>query len=161
MRETPIIEQVCPYLRGRNTLDPLLSPTADNVCRLASSIHLPESQQSDFCLNGAFVTCTRYQRQQGRPIPRHVRGAKPLNIRPFTPTIPTKTLVWRQPWARSAAKWVLVMLFLFAFLALWRMRMNDIPPLRIERVAIPTPVISATPTPPSLYLPPTEGPPEW
>ncbi len=159
MPEGASIERMCPYLRGRQGLDPSPQPGADNLCLLASSIHLPLSHQREYCLSGRFASCSRYQRQWGRPIPRYVRGAQPIRVRPATPTPPLKTLPWRQPWFAAAVRWLIFIALFLLFMFLWRARMSETPPFVLERERIPTPVIEATPTIPPPYLPPTVGPP--
>ncbi|NUQ39725.1 MAG: hypothetical protein HUU23_18435, partial [Caldilineales bacterium] len=83
--------RVCPHLRGRRQMQPLLAPSADNHCILAASIHLPQSQQSRFCLGGRYRACSRFQRQQDRPLPRYVTGvsAPPPPPPPPPPELPT------------------------------------------------------------------------
>jgi hypothetical protein len=161
MPDDPLLERICPYLRGRQGLDPALEPTPGNLCALVSSLHLPTDQQRTYCLSGDFTACPRYQRQAGRPLPRYVRGAQPLNVRPAAPATPIRPLPWRQPWARTALKWIVMALLLVVFLLLWRWRVQQIPPFVVERDEIPTVVLQATPTISPRYLPPTAGPPPW
>ena len=151
---------LCPYLRKKGG-DPLTEPSPDHYCLLASSIHLPVSQQQTYCLSGAYEACSRYQRQAGRPLPRYVRGAVPVDVRPATPVPELRPLPWRRPWFLPTLKALLILILFLAFFYLWRVRIAQTPPFRVDRVSIPTVVIQATPTPPPVYLPPTAGPPAW
>ena len=159
MPEHASIERMCPYLRGRQGVDPLPEASSENLCLLASSIHLPRTQQREFCLSGRFEDCSRYQRQGGRPIPRYVRGATPAAVRPAAPTPELRPLLWRRPWFATAMRWALILTLAVLFIFLWRMRMRETPPFTVERERIPTIIIEATPTIPPGYLPPTVGPP--
>ncbi|HID33612.1 MAG TPA: hypothetical protein EYP25_03410 [Anaerolineae bacterium] len=159
MPEHGSIERMCPYLRGRQGVDPLPEASSENLCLLASSIHLPRSQQREFCLSGRFESCSRYQRQGGRPIPRYVRGAKPVNVRPAAPTPSLKPLPWRQPWFPVTLKWLLILALAFLFIFFWQKRMSETPPFTVDRESIPTLIIEVTPTALPHYLPPTVGPP--
>ncbi len=155
------IQHLCPYLRQRQSYDPIPAPDPENRCALVSTLHLPPDYQAEYCLVGRYEACPRYQRQQGRPIPRYVRGARPVNVRPATPTVPMHALPWRRPRVRSALKWAVMALLLVLFVQLWRMRMAQVPALRVERVTPPAQTYEATPTPPTWYLPPTVGPEPW
>ena len=159
MPEGASIAHICPYLRGRQGVDPQTAPSPENICLLASSIHLPASHQQRFCLSGAFEGCSRYQRQGGRPIPRYVRGAKPVPVRPATPVPDLTPLLWRRPWFTTVLKWLLILTLFIAFIVLWRARMAETPPFVLQRQRVPTPFIQATPTIPPQFLPPTVGPP--
>jgi len=159
--ETPPIERVCPFLRGRGDSGPVLTPSDENTCLLASSIHLPRVQQTRYCLGGHFEQCQRYQLQGNRPIPRYVRGARPMNVRPSAPTVRLRTLPWRYPWVPRALKWLLILTIAALFLALWQWRMSNVQPYVVKRETIPTPIVTSTPEMPVRYLPPTEGPPAW
>ena len=161
MPDEPLVERVCPYLRSRHGPDPHPEPGPDNLCLLVSSLHLPESHQRAYCLSGQFTACPRYQRQAGRPIPRYVRGATTVELRPATPVTPMRPLPWRQPWVRTALKWTALTLFVLLFAVLWWWRLQQVPPFVVEREPVPTPAVLATPTLPPVYLPPTAGPPEW
>ncbi len=160
MAETPQIDRICPYLRGRGG-DVSLTPGEDNYCLLASSIHLPRAQQTRYCMGGHYRDCSRFQMQDGRPVPRYVRGTRPVQVRPSTPTLKLRTLPWRYPWVPSALKWLLILLLAALFIYLWQWRMHQTRPYVVERDPIPTPVASPAPDNPELYLPPTAGPPEW
>jgi len=161
MAEKPLVERICPYLRGRHDASPTLAPGADNLCLLVSSIHLPRSQQARYCLGGRFEQCPRYQRQKNRPIPRYVRGAQPLDIRTSTPTISRRTLPWRHPWVLSALKWLIVILLIALFVFLWQWRMSNTRPFVVERDPVPTPITTSPQEAAPRYLRPTEGPPRW
>ena len=159
--ETPSIERVCPFLRGRNASDPAATPGDDNYCLLASSIHLPRMQQTRYCLGGHFEQCQRYQIQGNRPLPRYVRGARPMNVRPSAPTVKLRTLPWRHPWAPRALKWLVILGLTALFIALWQWRIANTHPYVVKRDFVPTPVVTPAPEIPIQYLRPTEGPPEW
>ncbi|HHB91019.1 MAG TPA: hypothetical protein ENK60_06890 [Anaerolineae bacterium] len=159
MPERASIERICPYVRGRQGVDPVPEPSVENHCLLAASIYLPLSHQREYCLSGRFASCSRYQRQQGRPIPRYVRGAKPVPVRPTTPAPDLKPLPWRQPWFATTLKWLALLALFLLFLAFWRIRMRETPPFILDRNPVPSPVIEVTPTIPPAYLPPTVGPP--
>jgi hypothetical protein len=154
-------ERVCPYLRGRSDALPSLTPGDDNLCLLASSIHLPRPQQARFCLGGRFEQCPRYQRQKDHPIPHFVRGARPADVRPSAPTIPLRTLPWRHPWALPALKWLIIILLAALFIFLWRWRMANTRPFVVEREIAPTPITAPVQEAAPQYLRPTGGPPEW
>ncbi len=162
MPETAAVGRVCPFLRGRNGVKDVLEPGEDNYCLLASSIHLPRSQQTRFCLGGRYEQCTRYQLQGNRPIPRYVRGARPMNVRASAPVLQLKTLPWRYPWVRPLLKWTVIILLVVSFVMLWRWRMANTPPYIVERDTLPA-AATTPPTPeiPSNYLRPTEGPAQW
>ena len=161
MPERAPIERICPYLRGRKGIDPHPQPSEENLCLLASSIHLPRAQQSRYCLGGHFQECPRYQRQGSRPIPRYVRGARPVQVRPATPTVKLRTLPWRYPWALPVLKWVLILLLATLFIYLWQWRMGQTRPYVVQRDPVPTPLVTTVPDIPEQYLIPTAGPPEW
>lgn len=161
MAEKPLVERICPYLRGRHDASPSLTPGSDNLCLLASSIHLPRSQQARYCLGGRFEQCQRYQRQKNRPVPRYVRGAQPLDIRASTPTISRRTLPWRHPWVLPALKWLIVIALITLFIFLWRWRMNNTRPFVVERDPVPTPITAPAQETAPQYLRPTAGPPPW
>ncbi len=130
-------------------MQPLLAPSADNHCILAASIHLPQSQQSRFCLGGRYRACSRFQRQQDRPLPRYVTGvsAPPPPPPPPPPELPT--LPWRRAWGRQFLRLVLLALAFTLILLAWQWRQSTLPPLDLTR-----PPLSQTP-PPSLP-PPSE-----
>ena len=160
--ERPPIERVCPYLRGRGGSGPVPTPDDGNRCLLASSIHLPRTQQTRYCLGGRFEQCPRYQRQEARPIPRYVRGARPMNVRPSAPTLRLRTLPWRYPWVPGLLTWLVILLLVVLFIVLWQWRMAHTQPYVVKRDIVPTPVITpAAPEIPANYLRPTAGPPEW
>ena len=159
--EMTVIERVCPYLRGRSASHPALTPGPDNYCLLASSIHLPRAQQTRYCLGGHFEQCHRYQLQGDRPLPRYVRGARPMNVRASAPTVKLRTLPWRHPRAPRALKWLIILSLTALFIALWQWRMTNIHPYVVKRDSVPTPVVTPAPEIPIRYLRPTEGPPEW
>jgi len=160
MAEVPQVDRICPYLRGRGG-DVSVTPGEDNYCLLASSIHLPRAQQTRYCLGGHYRECARFQLQEGRPVPRYVRGARPVQVRPSTPTVQLRTLPWRYPWVLPALKWLLILLLVALFIYLWRWRMQQTRPYVVNRDPIPTPVVSPVPDTPELCLLPTAGPPEW
>ncbi len=161
MAEQSRIERVCPYLRGRREAAPVLTPGSDNLCLLASSIHLPRSQQARYCLGGRFEQCQRYQRQKNRPIPRYVRGAHPPSIRASAPTIQRRTLPWRHSWVLPALKWLIIILLAAIFIYVWRWRMSNTRPFVVQRDPVPTPIIAPAQELNPRYLRPTAGPPEW
>jgi hypothetical protein len=160
MPEAPPVERTCPYLRGRKGRISS-TPGDNNYCLLASSIHLPRAQQTRYCLGGHFEDCTRYQRQAARPVPRYVRGARPVQVRPNTPTVRLHTLPWRYPWVRPVLKWLLIILLVVGFVALWRWRMAETKPYVVQRDPVPTPLVTPVLEQPEQYLLPTAGPPEW
>lgn len=154
-------DRICPYLRGRHDVRPSHEPGDENLCLLASSIHLPRAQQARYCLGGRFEACPRYQRQQNRPVPHYVSGAQPLNIRPNTPTITRSTLPWRHFWVLPALKWLLIILLITLFALFWRRRMANTRPYVTERDPTPAPITAPIPETYPQYLRPTAGPPEW
>lgn len=152
-------ERVCPYLRGRYQGDPALTPSLSNHCVLAASIHLPTAQQSRYCLGGQHPTCSRFLRQQARPLPRYVTGIPaPLPaILPPRPDLPT--LWWRRPWGRIAIRLLLALVLVGMIVLGWRWRSASIPARFSSRPQLPTPIVAVTPTPINPYLPPRLGPP--
>ena len=151
--------RVCPYLRGRHQAEPILAPSPNNHCILAASIHLPSAQQSRYCLGGQHPACSRFQRQQMRPLPRYVTGipTPPAPILPPRPALPT--LWWRRPWGRTTLR-VFLALALVAMIVLgWRWRSASISTRFVERPPLPIPAAIITPTPVNPYLPPRFGPP--
>jgi hypothetical protein len=161
MPETSTLERVCPYLRNQGEGQIVLTPADGNYCLLASSIHLPRAQQTRYCLGGRFRQCSRYQRQDNRPIPRYVRGARPMHVRPAAPTVRLRTLPWRYPWVVPALKWLFIVALLLLFIQLWRWRMAATAPFVVKRDPIPISILTPTPETPERYLRPTLGPPPW
>ena len=154
-------DRVCPYLRGRSHPDPDLTPSENNRCQLAASIHLPRTRQARYCLGGRHHQCERLQRQGERPVPLFVRGVRPPAIRPSAPTPTLRILPWRRAWVRTTLKWLALILLAAIFIYLWRWRMAQTRPFIVERDPIPTAITAPTATPSPLYLRPTQGPPPW
>ncbi len=148
MPEPVVSKQVCPYLRGRHQPDPILLPSDDNHCVLAASIHLPHSQQTRYCLGGRYAACSRYDRQQDRPLPNYVLGVSPAPTPPPVQAPERSTLLWRRPWFRPAVMWVIAALFVVFVVMAWRWQDQRTQPRITPRPPLPTaiaqPSIEAT-----------------
>lgn len=115
-------------------MQPLLAPGPDNQCILAASIHLPQSQQARFCLGGRYRACSRFQRQQDRPLPRYVTGvaAGPAPPPPPARLPEMRTLPWRQPWGRQLLRLLLLTLWLTLAILAWQWRQSTLAPVARE-----------------------------
>lgn len=158
MPEAEAADRVCPYLRGRQQPEPLLSPSDNNHCVLAASIHLPGSQQSRYCLGGNYHACSRFVRQQERPLPSYVMGIPPAPPPPGPEVPPLSTLIWRRWWFRKLVMYLLIVLFLALVVLGWNWRRATIQPRITPRPPLPTtlplPTLEAT----SLFDQPPLGP---
>ena len=152
--------RICPYLRGRFQPEPVLHPHANNQCILAASIHLPQGQQSRYCLGGGHTRCSRFRRQQDQPLPRYVTGVHPTLPPPPSPKPDIPDLVWRRPFWRRWLRWLPILL-LIALMALgWRWRQSTLPVhTDAGRPPLPTPIAAPTTAPNIEFLRPTYGPP--
>jgi len=158
MPEPVVDTQVCPYLRGRRQPPPVLTPSDDNHCVLAASIHLPHAQQSRFCLGGRYAACSRYERQQDRPLPNYVAGVRPAPAPPPVQAPERTTLLWRRPWWRPAMLWLLAILFAAFVIVAWRWQDQLTQPRLTPRPPLPTAIVQPTGVATTIFDLPAVGP---
>ncbi len=158
MPELEANEQVCPYLRGRRQPAPVLTPSDDNHCVLAASIHLPHAQQSRYCLGGRYRSCSRFERQQDRPLPRYVVGLRPSPASAPVQAPERSTLLWRRPWFRQVVLWMVVAVFVVLVIAGWRWQDQRTEPRVTPRPPLPTAIVQPTGETTSDYNLPAVGP---
>ena len=153
------LDRVCPHLRGRYRSEPNLTPSDANSCVLAAFIHLPQSQQSRYCLGGQYTTCARYVRQRTQPLPRYLTGIPSVAPPPpqVPPTLPT--LCWRLPFGRRVLRAVVIIFFVGLVVLGWRWRTSSLSIQLTPRPPLPTAIPAPTLTPPDLFSQPTVGPP--
>ena len=158
MLEQEVAEHVCPHLRGRRQPAPLLMPSDDNHCVLAASIHLPHAQQSRYCLGGRYSSCSRFERQQDRPLPKYVVGVGPSPVAAPVVAPERSTLIWRRPWFRQVVLWFLVVVFVAILAVAWRWQDQRTEPRITPRPALPTAIAQPTGETTSDYDLPVVGP---
>ena len=153
------LDRVCPHLRGRYRSEPNLTPSDANSCVLAAFIHLPQPQQSRYCLGGQYTTCARYIRQRTQPLPRYLTGIPSVAAPP--PQVPATlpTLWWRLPFGRVVLRAVVIILFVGLVVLGWRWRTSSLSIQLTPRPPLPTAIPAPTLTPPDLFSQPTVGPP--
>lgn len=141
---------ICPYLRGRRQIHPHLTPSDENHCLVTASIHLPHPQQTRFCLGGRYETCSRFQQQQQRPLPRYVTGVTPTLVTISPPPPPLTPLLWRRPWFRSMLQILFMVLIVILVIWGWRWQQTQV---RVVATPVPlaTPAYLPIKTPPSLF----------
>ncbi len=150
--------RICPYLRGRRQPQPYLQPSDLNHCIVAASIHLPQAQQSRFCLGGQYGQCSRFSRQQADIVPKYITGV-PTEPPPPAVTVPTlPVLLWRRPFFRPLVMTFAILALVVIMVFGWRWRQDSLPAGVTPRPPLPTAIVAPTLQSTSPFVRPTAGP---